>query len=92
MLIREEKRLITKMINGKIEINQSLVKKAIQVERKKIYNFNETIEDAKIRQSNLTGFELMSQDMNPVLRIEKNCRAGIKSSKRRLETLGKLVT
>ena len=91
MLNREEKRLITKMINGKINVDQRLVKKAINIEHEKIYKFHESIEDAKIKQSNLTGYDLMAQDMNPVLRIEKNCLAGVNSSKRRLERLKRLV-
>ena len=91
MITRKEKRLIKKMINRKTEVDQLLVKKAIIEESKKIEKLENAIAEAIAKQESLTGYELMSQDMSPVIGIRRRCRAGIGSSKRRLKTLYKLV-
>ena len=91
MLTREEKRLIKKMINHKIEIEQALIKKVINEESKKIEKLENAIAEAIAKQEALSGYELLSQDMSPVIGIRRRCRAGIGSSKRRLKTLYKLV-
>ena len=91
MLTREEKKLIKKMINSKIEIEKELLYKAIQVEKIKIEKLELVIASAIAKQESLTGYELMSQDMNPVIGIRRRCRAGIGSSKRRIKRLEKLV-
>jgi len=91
MLGREEKKLIVKMINGKIKFDQALLYKAINDEKTKIEKLENAIASAIAKQESITGYELMAQDMNPVIGIKRRCRAGIKSSKRRLERLEKLV-
>ena len=91
MLTRKEKRLIVKTINGKMKVDQLLVKKAIDEESKKIKKLENAIAEAIAKQEALGYYELLSQDMNPVIGIKRRCRAGIKSSKRRLERLEKLV-
>jgi len=83
--------LIVKTINGKIEVEKELLYKAIQVEIEKIEKLENAIAKAIAKQEALGYYELLSQDMSPVIGIRRRCRAGIISSKRRIKRLEKLV-
>ena len=71
MLTRKEKRLIVKTINGKIEVEKELLYKAIQVEIEKIEKLENAIAKAIAKQESLGYYELLSQDMSPVIGIRR---------------------